>query len=326
MQIDSLRFDAALRALELGIRCLRDLPAQAIEFRRGRAFERLNAAVGISVQRLPAWLLSEAPSIADNPAFQLLSRPSALELEALMPFGLRLGSICGSSGGTLPFIVPFLGKKHVVLRAPQGASEEAAFLAALLRVVTTLPPGRVRYLILDAKGSGSGLGGFAPLTASGSIFARADAGKAVAVMGEVLRRNARVFGSDGTPLRSNARGARLPHYWVFAVRGIDRLTSDPALAQELSELTQEAPSLGCAVLASATSNVRIKNSMRFHVDNDGWFAHHPQAPVSLLGDGTFSRDLQVRLDLPLQQDACEALLRSISALNCWSDSTAPQRY
>lgn len=315
-----------LRALDAGIRALNDAVASVARIRREAAVRRLRAAAGGTVGRLPAWLLTEAPSIVQaNPAFWLVGRPSEADLERLVPFALRLGTVHGVDGSTLPYFAPFLGKSHVILHASQGAREEDLLHAALLRVVTTFPPGRVRYVVLDARGTGAGLGDFAPLTANGEIFTRDEASQAVDRVREAMRRNAKALGRNEAQPAYNASSKRPLPYQVFVIRGVDALLEGLRSPSELNHFFSEAPRLGCAILASTAGGVRVPESAHYHVDSQLWLLHHQRSPWPLLGTGAFGRDLRVRLDEPIPGDATRGIVHQLSAFNCWRDPHSQER-
>jgi S-DNA-T family DNA segregation ATPase FtsK/SpoIIIE len=85
--------------------------------------------------------------------------------DAPIPEGLRIGELRAEAGETapplrLPLLVPFLRRGSLFLRGPDPDALRRLLQALLLRLVVTLPPGRLRLSLADPLGMGVHLSAF----------------------------------------------------------------------------------------------------------------------------------------------------------------------
>jgi DNA segregation ATPase FtsK/SpoIIIE, S-DNA-T family len=92
------------------------------------------------------------------------SVPTGRRPPAMVRLGGKVvpGPARAAAGFELPLLVPALGTGHLLVRAPEDRRTEALGVveAAVVRMLASLPPGRVRFRIHDPVGMGASLGGF----------------------------------------------------------------------------------------------------------------------------------------------------------------------
>jgi S-DNA-T family DNA segregation ATPase FtsK/SpoIIIE len=176
------RYAARLRDLEAHFAAAR---AAAAEEEAGalaaahQAYEQAAAAAVASVDVLWQPHSTLAPLLApwEAPFWAEYAPPSE---DAPIPEGLRIGELCVEAGIDvegdvraknfsplpppsplrLPLLVPFLRRGSLFLRGPDPDALRRLLQALLLRLVVTLPPGRLRLSLADPLGMGVHLSAF----------------------------------------------------------------------------------------------------------------------------------------------------------------------
>lgn len=128
-------------------------------------FARAVAALGDESRRLfPGWETLAGP--AWQPAEEI---PTGLKIG---DYQLRLGDLCGTTPGerlaaedavyALPAVLPFPRTPSLLLKAGGAGREQAVAIlqVAMLRLLTQLPPGDVRFTIFDPVGLGENFAAF----------------------------------------------------------------------------------------------------------------------------------------------------------------------
>ncbi|MBI3865110.1 MAG: cell division protein FtsK [Planctomycetia bacterium] len=132
-----------------------------------------------------AWFETEATALAEEsrrlfPDWQALARPEWQAAESIPP-GVRIGDYAVNEAAApvparegspaepqielprLPAVLPFPGTPSLLLKAagPAGRAQAVAILqTAMLRLLTELPPGDLRFTIVDAVGLGENFAAF----------------------------------------------------------------------------------------------------------------------------------------------------------------------
>jgi S-DNA-T family DNA segregation ATPase FtsK/SpoIIIE len=162
------RYAARLRDLEAHFAASRAAAAEeeagALAAAR-QAYEQAAAAAVASVDGLWQPHSALAPLLApwEAPFWAEYAPPSE---DAPIPEGLRIGELrlemdVGAKNlSPLPLLVPFLRRGSLFLRGPDPDALRRLLQALLLRLVVTLPPGRLRLSLADPLGMGVHLSAF----------------------------------------------------------------------------------------------------------------------------------------------------------------------
>jgi len=164
------RHAARLRDLEARFAAARasaaEAEANALATAR-QAYQQAAEAAVASADRL--WQVHSvlAPLLApwDAPLWAAYAPPPE---DAPVPEGLRIGELrlemdvgaVGTKNFSLPLLVPFLRRGSLFLRGPDPDALRRLLQALLLRLVVTLPPGRLRLSLADPLGMGTHLSAF----------------------------------------------------------------------------------------------------------------------------------------------------------------------
>ena len=158
------RYAARLRDLEAGFAAARAAAAEE-EAAARQAYEQAAAAAVASVDGLwqPHSALALLLAPWDAPLWAEYAPPPE---DAPIPEGLRIGELrlemdVGAKNlSPLPLLVPFLRRGSLFLRGPDPDALRRLLQALLLRLVVTLPPGRLRLSLADPLGMGVHLSAF----------------------------------------------------------------------------------------------------------------------------------------------------------------------
>jgi S-DNA-T family DNA segregation ATPase FtsK/SpoIIIE len=161
------RYAARLRDLEAHFTASRAAAAEeeagALAAAR-QAYEQAAAAAVASVDGLwqPHSVLAPLLAPWEAPLWAEYAPPPE---DAPIPEGLRIGELRAEAGETapplrLPLLVPFLRRGSLFLRGPDPDALRRLLQALLLRLVVTLPPGRLRLSLADPLGMGVHLSAF----------------------------------------------------------------------------------------------------------------------------------------------------------------------
>jgi S-DNA-T family DNA segregation ATPase FtsK/SpoIIIE len=162
------RYAARLRDLEARFAAARAAAAEeeagALAAAR-QAYEQAAAAAVASVDGLwqPHSVLAPLLAPWEAPFWAEYAPPPE---DAPIPEGLRIGELRAEAGETaknlspLPLLVPFLRRGSLFLRGPDPDALRRLLQALLLRLVVTLPPGRLRLSLADPLGMGVHLSAF----------------------------------------------------------------------------------------------------------------------------------------------------------------------
>jgi len=311
---------------------LRDLEARFVASRAAAAEEEAGAlaaarqahtqaaaAAVASVDGLWQAHSALAPLLApwEAPLWAEYAPPSE---DAPIPEGLRIGELCVEAGETapplrLPLLVPFLRRGSLFLRGPDPDALRRLLQALLLRLVVTLPPGRLRLSLADPLGMGVHLSAFLRLPdAVRNVGAerRSAPASPIATRQEEIARQVQALEAHlesvlQTRLQNlypdveayNAQAGELAvPYHVFALTDFPA-GCDERTAAGLVRLARNGPRAGVYLLLTWNDDVGTKNFSSLPRDFD---------PQALLGAGTvITLDEEGHLDPSSLPDAADIL-------------------
>ena len=315
------RYAARLRDLEAGFAAARAAAAEE-EAAARQAYEQAAAAAVASVDGLwqPHSALALLLAPWDAPLWAEYAPPPE---DAPIPEGLRIGELrlemdVGAKNlSPLPLLVPFLRRGSLFLRGPDPDALRRLLQALLLRLVVTLPPGRLRLSLADPLGMGVHLSAFLRLPdAVRNVGAERRSAPAapIATRPEEIARQVQALETHlesvlQTRLQNlypdveayNAQAGELAvPYHVFALTDFPA-GCDERTAAGLVRLAHNGPRAGVYLLLTWNEMVRTKDfsSLPFPRDFD---------PQALLGAGTvITLDEEGHLDPSSLPDAADIL-------------------
>jgi hypothetical protein len=318
------RYAARLRDLEARFAASR---AAAAEEEAGalaaahQAYEQAAAAAVASVDGLwqPHSVLAPLLAPWEAPLWAEYAPPPE---DAPIPEGLRIGELRAEAGETapplrLPLLVPFLRRGSLFLRGPDPDALRRLLQALLLRLVVTLPPGRLRLSLADPLGMGVHLSAFlrlpdavrnvgaerrsapaAPIATRPEEIAR-QVQALEAHLESVLQTRLQNLYPDVEAYNAQAGELAVP-YHVFALADFPA-GCDERTAAGLVRLAHNGPRAGVYLLLTWNEMVRTKDfsSLPFPRDFD---------PQALLGAGTvITLDEEGHLDPSSLPDVADIL-------------------
>ena len=315
------RYAARLRDLEAGFAAARAAAAEE-EAAARQAYEQAAAAAVASVDGLwqPHSALALLLAPWDAPLWAEYAPPPE---DAPIPEGLRIGELrlemdVGAKNlSPLPLLVPFLRRGSLFLRGPDPDALRRLLQALLLRLVVTLPPGRLRLSLADPLGMGVHLSAFLRLPdAVRNVGAERRSAPAapIATRPEEIARQVQALETHlesvlQTRLQNlypdveayNAQAGELAvPYHVFALADFPA-GCDERTAAGLVRLAHNGPRAGVYLLLTWNEMVRTKDfsSLPFPRDFD---------PQALLGAGTvITLDEEGHLDPSSLPDVADIL-------------------
>lgn len=333
------RYAARLRDLEARFAAARAAAAEeeagALAAAR-QAYEQAAAAAVASVDGLwqPHSVLAPLLAPWEAPFWAEYAPPPE---DAPIPEGLRIGELCVEAGIEvegdvraknfsplppppplrLPLLVPFLRRGSLFLRGPDPDALRRLLQALLLRLVVTLPPGRLRLSLADPLGMGVHLSAFlrlpdavrnvgaerrsapaAPIATRQEEIAR-QVQALEAHLESVLQTRLQNLYPDVEAYNAQAGELAVP-YHVFALTDFPA-GCDERTAAGLVRLARNGPRAGVYLLLTWNEMVRTKDfsSLPFPRDFD---------PQALLGAGTvITLDEEGRLEPSSLSDVADIL-------------------
>ena len=306
------RYAARLRDLEARFAAARAAAAEeeagALAAAR-QAYEQAAAAAVASVDGLWQPHSALAPLLApwEAPLWAEYAPPPE---DAPIPEGLRIGELRAEAGETapplrLPLLVPFLRRGSLFLRGPDPDALRRLLQALLLRLVVTLPPGRLRLSLADPLGMGVHLSAFLRLPDAlrgDKVCSRPEeiARQVQALeahLESVLQTRLQNLYPDVEAYNAQAGELAVP-YHIFALTDFPA-GCDERIAAGLVRLAHNGPRAGVYLLLTWNDDVGTKNFSSLPRDFD---------PQALLGAGTvITLDEEGRLEPSSLPDVADIL-------------------